>query len=141
MKSVLARRRLGIGWCRHQQRVISHAGDFRREFDRILGADGAGSPDHQSAGADNVLGAAQRFQSLFRAVRVIFTGRATDDDPLHTGVDEVFEDRGEPVPVDLTILPQRRDGRRVNAPDFHDSTTETFVQTRQDHCACASFRQ
>ena len=50
-------------------------------------------------------------------------------------------DRGEPVPVDLAILPQRRDGRRINAPDFHDSTTETFTQTRQDHRACASFRQ
>ena len=141
MKRVLARRRLGIGRCRHQQRVISHAGDFGRELDRILGADGAGSPDHHSPGADNVLGAAQRLQPLFRAVRVIFAGRATDDDPVHTCGDEVFEDRSEPVPVDLAILPQRRDGRRVNAPDFHDSTTETFVQTRLDHRACASFRQ
>ena len=99
MKRILARGRLRIGRCRHQQRIIADLGHRLRKRDRVLGPDSAGAADQCHTPGNDILRAAKRFHPLLDRMDVIFTRCAADNDSVNAGRDQMLEDRVEATPV------------------------------------------
>lgn len=111
--------RQGVRGRRHQNGVGGDGLGGFGVFDGVFGPRRPGADDQRQPPADHLLGISRQIETLLRRVRVILTGRSADDDAVNAGFDQVFQDGGEGLLVDLAVGGQRRHGRCVNTFESH----------------------
>ena len=118
---VLALGRQRVGGRGDQDGVGADLPGVPRVLDRILGPRPARADDEGGAALDDLLGEGRQGESLLGGLRVVFAGRAADDDAVDARGDQALEHVGELGPVDLASRPEGRDGGCVDALELHAS--------------------
>ncbi|MNN21043.1 hypothetical protein D3C81_1343490 [compost metagenome] len=90
----------------------------------VFGAHRAGADDQRHTRADDLPGQRGKVEALLRRMRIVFAGRATDDDAVDPGFDQGFEHFRKGGVVDLAFRRQGRNGRRIDAFEFHGFSVE-----------------
>src|SRR5262245_37141810 len=94
------------------------AGD-ERVVDALLSSDRSDAGYQRNPAFDCRCRQLQQPNTLVAGLRIIFTGRAADDDAMNTCTDQVLHHRQEAVAIDRAILVQWRNDRRDDAFEGH----------------------
>ena len=119
MQGDFASGRVGIGWGGDQQGVGADLLGFLRIGDGVLRADGAGADDERQSCANDLFRQSHHMEAFLHALGVIFTGGSCDDEPVHTSLDQAFNDSGKTFLIDRMIVPVGGDDGCINAFKLH----------------------
>ena len=122
-------RRLDVVRRHHEEGVGAEGVRAFGQLDRMSGRGRAGVRDDRRVVADRLDSGADEIETFRVVERRALAGRARDDDPVRTVIDQVPRECLEGVVVDSTVVAERRDDRRQDRTE-HGSIVETFQMAR-----------